>query len=271
VRSLTFLQDDEPHTGAMRYAEGVERIPAAAVSTNACDRLTAWLAAQQRVVLRLKLACEWHEDVQSHNVVGEVRGREKPEEIVLIGAHLDAWDIGQGAHDDGAGCAHVLEAARLLLASELGRPRRTVRCVLYMNEENGLKGAAAYAKTHEAELERHVLAIESDRGGGVPLGYVTDATGAAAETLAALYEGAPEGQGGGADIAPLAASGVPLAGLYPDPQRYFDYHHSRHDVLENVHPRELELGAISLASLAYLAANHPGKWPRNPVRDSSGR
>jgi hypothetical protein len=266
VRSMTGAQDDRPHTGAMSYAAGVERIPAAAVSTNASDRIRAWLAAGERVVLRLVLACRTLEDVPSHNVVGEVVGRERPDEVVLIGAHLDAWDVGQGAHDDGAGCAHVLEAARLLLATELGRPRRTVRCVLFMNEENGLRGAHAYRDAHRDELERHVLAIESDRGGALPLGWASDAAGAALATLSKLYGGAPCARGGGADIAPLAEFGVPMVGLYPNPQRYFDYHHSANDVLEAVHPRELQLGAISLASLAWLAADHEGEWPRNFAR-----
>jgi Zn-dependent M28 family amino/carboxypeptidase len=262
VRSMTMARDDAPHTGQMRYAEGVARVPAAAVSTLACERIEAWLAAGERVRLRLALDCRTLPDVDSANVVGEIPGRERPEEVVLIGAHLDAWDIGDGAHDDGAGCAHVLEAGRLLLASPLGPPRRTVRCVLFMNEENGLRGALAYRDTNAAELERHVLAIESDRGGGLPLGYATDASGAAAELLARLYGGRPLARGGGADISPLAEFGVPLVGFYPNPQRYFDYHHSANDVLASVHPRELQLGAIALASMAWLAAEHPEDWPR---------
>lgn len=270
VRSMTHARDDEPHTGQMRYAEGVQRVPAAAVSTLACERLEGWLAAGERVRVRLTLACRTLPDVESANVVGEIVGRERPEEIVLIGAHLDAWDVGEGAHDDGAGCAHVLEAGRLLASSKLGRPRRTVRCVLYMNEENGLRGGLAYRDTHARELERHVLAIESDRGGGVPVGYATDASGAAAELLGRLYGGPPCARGGGADISPLAEFGVTLAGFYPDPQRYFDFHHSHNDVLAAVHPRELQLGAISLASMAWLAANHPGDWPRNPKSGDSG-
>jgi hypothetical protein len=266
VRSMTLAQDDQPHTGAMNYAEGVARIPAAALSTNASDRIRAWLAAGERVVLRLALDCTTHADVLSHNVVGEVVGRERPEEVVLIGAHLDAWDVGQGAHDDGAGCAHVLAAARLLARSALGRPRRSVRCVLFMNEENGLRGAHAYRDAHREELGRHVLAIESDRGGGLPLGYASDAVGDARAVLARLWGGAPCARGGGADISPLAEFGVPLAGLYPNPQRYFDFHHSANDVLAAVHPRELELGAIALASMAWLAAELEGEWPRNPPR-----
>ncbi len=260
VRSMTHAADDQPHTGAMHYAEGVERVPGVAVSTNASDRVSAWLAAGERVVLRLALECRWHADVPSHNVVGDVVGRERPAEVVLIGAHLDAWDVGQGAHDDGAGCAHVLEAARLLLTSKLGRPRRTVRCVLFMNEENGLRGAHAYRDAHRDELGQHVLAIESDRGGGLPLGYVSDATAGALATLTKLFGRAPCGRGGGADISPLAEFGVTMVGLYLDPQRYFDYHHSANDVLAAVHPRELQLGAISLASLAWLAADHAGDW-----------
>jgi hypothetical protein len=263
VRSMTMLQDDEPHTGAMRYADDLARVPAVAVSTNACDEIGSWLDAGERVVLRLTLACQSLPDVESHNVVGEVVGRERPDEIVLIGGHLDAWDVGQGAHDDGAGCVHALEAARLLRASPLGRPRRTVRVVLFMNEENGLRGAEAYRDAHRAELARHVLAIESDRGGGVPIGYASDAGGAAAELLARLFGGPPRTRGGGADISPLAEFGVPLVGFLPNPQRYFDFHHSRHDVLEAVHPRELELGAISLASMAWLAAEWEGDWPRS--------
>jgi hypothetical protein len=250
----------------LNYAEGVGRVPAAAVSTNACDRIRAWLDAGERVVLRLALDCRTLGEVPSHNVVGEIVGRERPDEIVLIGGHLDAWDVGQGAHDDGAGCAHVLEAGRLLLGSTLGRPRRTVRCVLFMNEENGLRGALAYRDAHLSELERHVLAIESDRGGGLPLGYASDAALGALETLATLLGGAPCARGGGADISPLAEFGVPLAGLYPNPQRYFDFHHSENDVLAAVHPRELQLGAISLASMAWLAAELEGDWPRNPPR-----
>ncbi len=270
VRSMTMALDDEPHTGQMRYADGVTCVPAAAVSTLACAQLEEWLAAGERVRVRLALDCRWLEDVPSSNVVGEVVGRERPEEIVLLGAHLDAWDVGEGAHDDGAGCAHVLEAGRLLASSKLGRPRRTVRCVLYMNEENGLRGGQAYKDAHANELERHVLAIESDRGGGVPLGYASDAAGAAAELLAGLYGGRPCSRGGGADISPLAEFGVTQAGFFPNPQRYFDFHHSRKDVLAAVHPRELELGAISLASMAWLAANHPGDWPRDPTRGASG-
>ena len=270
VRSMKLKNDDHPHTGAMQYEDELERVPAAALSIVATERVNAWLAAGERVRLRLRLACEWYEDVLSHNVVGEVVGRERPDEVVLVGGHLDAWDVGEGAHDDGAGCVHALEACRLILRSSLGRPRRTVRCVFFMNEENGLRGGQAYRDTHLGELGKHVLAIESDRGGGLPAGYTAEAGVEGDALLAELWGGPAAGRGGGADISPLAQDGVPLAGFYPSPQRYFDYHHSANDVLEAVHPRELQLGAISVASMAWLAAEYEGEWPRVAGKGSAG-
>jgi len=263
VRSMTLAADDLPHTGAMQYDDEAGRVPAAAVSVLAAERIAGWLARGERVRLRLTLACAWHEDVLSHNVVGEVVGRERPDEIVLVGGHLDAWDVGAGAHDDGAGCVHALEACRLILASSLGRPRRTIRCVFYMNEENGLRGGQAYREAHLAELDRHVLAIESDRGGFLPVGYTVEAGAEVEALLAHLWGGPAVTRGSGADISPLAQDGVPLVGFYPDPQRYFDVHHAASDVLAAVHPRELQLGAISLASMAWLAAEYGGAWPRS--------
>ena len=260
VRSMTLRRDDVPHTGAMRYEEGVERVPAAAVSTAGAERLAALARAGTKVTLALELDCATRGEAASHNVVGEIPGSSRPEEIVLIGAHLDAWDVGQGAHDDGAGCVHVLEAMRILRALEL-RPARTIRAVLFMNEENGLRGAVAYRDAHAAEIPRHVLAIESDRGGFVPRGFATDAQGPALETLrgiAALLE--PAGAGslrpgdGGADISVLRRGGVVLMELVTDPSRYFDVHHATRDTIDTVHPRELELGAAALAAMAFGAA-----------------
>ena len=269
VRSMTQTKDDEPHTGAMRYDSLVERVPAAAVSTNAADRIGEWLRAGERVRLSLSLDCRWHPPAESFNVVGELVGRERPEEIVLVGGHLDAWDVGQGAHDDGAGCVQALEALRILKTLDL-RARRTLRCVLFMNEENGSGGARAYREAYADRLDQHVLAIESDRGGFTPRGFTTDATGRAFEVLKDLVR-AQEATGarwlmpggGGADIEPLSDGGVVLVGYYPDPQRYFDFHHSRHDVLAAVHPRELALGAAAIASLAWLAAEAEEPMPRN--------
>lgn len=262
VRSMTMADDDHPHTGAMRAAEGGAGVPAVALSTVAADRLAA-LVARGPTRVRLELDCRTLPDVDSHNVVGEVRGRELPDEIVLIGAHLDAWDVGEGAHDDGAGCAHVIEAARLLI--DLGlRPRRTVRVCLFMNEENGLRGGLAYRATHERELARHVLALESDRGGFAPRGFATDARPEQYARLAAITELlAPWGAstlragGGGADIGPLRAHGVPLAEFLPDAARYFDFHHADSDVLAAVNPRELSLGAAAIAAFAWCVADEP--------------
>jgi hypothetical protein len=261
VRSMTLRLDDHPHTGAMRYEDGVERIPSAAVSTAGAERLAALLRAQKRVRVRLRLDCRASTDVPSHNVVGEIRGASRPEEIVLIGAHLDNWDVGQGAHDDGAGCAQVLEAMRLVRA--LGRkPARTLRAVLFMNEENGLRGALAYRDAHKEELAHHLLAIETDRGGFIPRGFETSAEGdllANLRTIAGLLE--PAGAslvrtgGGGADVSVMQHEGVAVMELLTDPQRYFDVHHCVRDTLDTVSPRELEFGAAAIAAMAFCAAD----------------
>jgi Zn-dependent M28 family amino/carboxypeptidase len=268
VRSMTTRRDDVPHTGAMRYREGVERIPAAAVSTNGADDLARRVAAGEDVRVRLRLDCRWLEPVTSYNVVGELVGRERPEEVIVVGGHLDAWDVGEGAHDDGAGCVQSMEALRLLKALDL-RPRRTLRCVLFMNEENGLGGGRTYHRDHLEEMDRHVLAIESDRGGFTPRGFSVQGS---PEALAELRALAPllertgatriEAGGGGADIGPMSASGVPLVGFVPDPQRYFDVHHSPNDVFEAVNPRELHLGTAAIAALAWLVAEREEALPR---------
>lgn len=260
VRSMTLRLDDFPHTGAMRYEDGVAQVPSVAISTAGAERLSTLLKRTPKTRLSLTLDCRTEADVPSANVVGEIVGSKKPEEIVLLGAHLDAWDIGVGAHDDGAGCAHVLEAARLMLAIG-AQPERTVRICLFMNEENGLRGALAYAKTHADEVERHVLALESDRGGFAPRGIGTNATGATFERLRSFLDAAAgsgadrlfEG-GGGADLSPLERQGVLCCEFLPDAQRYFDYHHCGRDTLDAVHPRELELGAGVIAAFAWRAA-----------------
>jgi hypothetical protein len=277
VRSMTTLQDDLPHTGGLRYEDGVARVPAAAVSTNACDRIVALLAQSERVRARLTTHCRTLSDEPSYNVVGELVGRELPDEIVLVGGHLDAWDAGSGAHDDGAGCAHSIEALRLLRVLDL-RPRRTLRCVLFMNEENGLRGARAYAEAHADELARHVFALESDRGGFTPRGFSTNAGPEALALLRALAApleclGAERvsAGGGGADISVLARGGVPLCGFVPDPQRYFDVHHCARDTIEAVNRRELELGAAAVAALLYQVAELEPPLPRNEPREAVPR
>ena len=268
VRSMTTLRDDVPHTGAMNYQEGVEKIPTAAISTRAADELAALVAAGTSVRLRLSLDCRSLGEVDSGSVVGELRGRELPQEIVLVSGHLDAWDVGQGAHDDGAGSCQALETLRLLKTLDLV-PRRTVRVILYMNEENGTRGARAYAAEHEAELALHVAAFESDRGGFTPRGFSAEASPAALAELKQLVAYlAPLGAGSlqaghaGVDISFLKSGGVPLIGLLPDSQRYFDFHHSARDTLEGVNRRELHLGSAALASLVYLVAERPAALAR---------
>lgn len=272
ARSMTLRRDDFPHTGAMRYEADLPQVPAVALSTLAAEDLARRLAAGERVRLRLELSCRTLADAPSANVVGELVGREKPEEIVLVGAHLDAWDVGVGAHDDGAGCAEVVAAVRLLKSMGL-HPRRTIRVVLYANEENGLAGARAYAADHRDELARHVLALESDSGGFSPRGFDTNAGPegfARLSAMAALLE--PIGAarvtpgGGGADISTLGPSGVPLVGLVPDGARYFDVHHAGRDTLEQVAPRELQLATGAIAALLWLVADDPQTFPRNPAR-----
>lgn len=270
VRSIASSVDDFPHTGAMRYDGRVpEKVPTAAVSTRGAELLSAALDAGQEVVVRLTLDCATLEDGTGANVVGELVGHSSPEEIVLVGGHLDCWDIGMGAHDDGSGCCHALEAVRLL--KELGlTPRRTIRVVLFANEENGLRGAHAYHDAHLDELDRHVLALESDRGGFAPRGFTSDARPRGLAILRAIAELLDEaGAGrvirgsGGADIGPLAREGVPVVGFLPTSHRYFDYHHSDNDRLENVNPRELQLGACVIASMIYVVADLEEPFPRD--------
>lgn len=268
IRSIGSALDDFPHTGATNYRDGVPRIPAAAISTLAAQRLDA-LLERGPVRLNLELACEWRADAPSFNVVGDLIGTEFPEEIVVVGAHLDGWDVGHGAHDDGAGCAHAIEVVRLLNDLDL-RPRRTVRVVLFMNEENGLAGARAYARDHADELGRHVFAIESDRGGFTPRGFTTNANAEAlaimraiAAPLAEIGAAAVDPGGTGADISQMAASGVPLAGFLPDSARYFAYHHTANDTLDKVSPRELRLGAAAICVLVHGIADRAQPLPRN--------
>lgn len=262
VRSMTTAIDGYPHTGAMSYADGVPKVPAAAIATADAERLSAALR-DGPVRVRLTLTCATLGEGPGANVVGELPGSERPDEIVVVGGHLDAWDLGRGAHDDGAGCVHALEAVRLLQATGL-RPKRTVRVVLFANEENGLRGAKAYAEAHRDEAARHVAAIESDAGGFTPLGFSCSLRDEAAEAvrrrllpLQDFGAGAflPGAGAGGADLGPLLALGVPCYGLVVDGQKYFDYHHTAVDDLGAVHERELALGAAAVAFAAFALAD----------------
>ncbi len=260
VRSLSTRVDDFPHTGMMRYDSKVAKIPAACISTKGANLLSEILKKDPSLTVYMKLNCRNLSPVTSYNVIGQITGSEKPNEIILLGGHLDSWDLGTGAHDDGAGCAHALEALRLI--KELGlKPKRTIRAVLFMNEEFGGTGGRDYANTDNRKGEVHLAAIESDRGGFLPLGFGVGADPQKVKRLQKWeYLFKPLGMywmrrgGGGVDIAPLGKSGTITIGLIPESQRYFDVHHSARDVLETVNPRELELGAVAMAIFAYVMA-----------------
>ncbi len=258
VRSMTTRLDDVPHTGSMRYASGAPMIPAAGISTNAAELLSKTLKANPGTQFFFKQSCEILPDAPSHNVIGELKGGKSASEYMVVGGHLDSWDIGEGAHDDGTGCVQSIEAVRILKV--LGyKPNYTLRAVMFMNEENGLKGGITYADSAKSKKERHVAAIESDRGGFTPLGFGivgTPAQKAKIKSWQKLFS--PYGLheigvgGGGADIGPLGPQGTVLLGLIPDSQRYFDYHHAGNDTFDKVSRRELELGAASMAAMLYL-------------------
>ncbi|MBL8840593.1 MAG: M20/M25/M40 family metallo-hydrolase [Planctomycetes bacterium] len=260
IRSVGTGNARLPHTGAMRYEEGVAKIPAVALSAEDAELLDRLLARGRDVSVSLALGCETLPDVESANVIAELRGREKPEEIVVIGGHLDSWDLGSGAIDDGAGCVIAWEALRLF--RELGlRPRRTVRLVLFMNEENGSRGGESYFADHRDEMGRTVAAIESDSGAGRPLGFgctSSDGDLARVQQLGALLSGiganAVTKGGGGVDIGPMRGGGVPTLGLRQDSHWYFDYHHTPADTPDKVDPHELALNVAAMAVMAYALA-----------------
>jgi carboxypeptidase Q len=263
VRSLTHALHDFPHTGNTSYPAEGPRIPAAALSTVAADNLSAALKLDPALTVEMKINSRWLEDAPSHNVIGELKGSASPEKIIVIGGHLDSWDITPGAHDDGTGIVQSIEVLRLLKAVGY-QPRHTIRVVLFTNEENGLRGGAAYSTLARERNEIHVLAIETDTGGFQPRGFNLGNPAGDAHLKAArwlkLFE--PYGiyyfqQGtGGADVGPLLAHGTTVAGLQPDSQRYFDVHHTVEDSFDKVNKRELELGAAAMAALVYLVDQH---------------
>ena len=261
IRSVSTGADDEPHTGAMRYADSLKKIPAVAIGNISADRLEA-ACKKGKVFAQLKSECEMRGTTTSYNVIAELTGSEKPEEIVLVGGHLDSWDVGEGAHDDGVGITQSIEVIRTLKALNI-KPKRTIRAVLFMNEENGLKGGFAYADSAKSKKEQHILAIESDAGGFAPRGFGSDMEPNKKQKikdLAPLF--LPYGvyqfdtDEGGADISPLRNAGVPVMGLLPESQRYFDYHHTRADIFERVNHRELKLGAIVMTQMVYLISTY---------------
>jgi len=269
VRSVGTLSARLVHTGAMRYDEGVPKIPAAAITAEDADLLARLAKDGGRPPrVRLRLGCRTLPDVPSHNVVAELRGRERPDEIVVFAAHLDSWDLSPGAHDDGAGVVMVMDGLRILKSLGL-TPRRTIRGVLFMNEENGLRGARAYAADHAAELPRHVAALESDSGGFAPEGFNSNVDAAGLDALRALTTALADigatkitAGGGAPDISVLAPAGVPLLGLDVREQRYFDWHHTPADTLDKVDPGELARSTAAMAAMAWMLAEMPGTLPR---------
>jgi hypothetical protein len=266
LRSLATASLRSPHTGATNYDLGAPKIPGAAVSVEDAE-LIHRLLQRGTVTVKLVLGSRSLPEVESANVIAEVRGREAPDEVVLLGAHLDSWDLATGATDDGAGVAIVMEAGRLI-AKE--RPRRTVRIVLFMNEENGLAGGKGYAAAHQAELVNHVAALEADSGGGRPLGVSVHAGEAGAAqlrpwltTLALLgIAEAIDGEAGGADLGPLGPFAVPMISLQQDSSHYFETHHSAADTLDKVQPETLAKTAAAVALVAYALAEMPKPLPR---------
>lgn len=260
VRSMTNAADDVPHTGAMRYHDSVPKIPAAAIGAASAERLSRALRSGTEVSVTLTMDCRTLPDVESHSVIGEIRGTERPDEVVLLGAHLDSWDLGTGAHDDGSGVVQCIDV--LSLYRRLGmRPKRTVRVVLFANEENGLRGARAYAAFAERSPQRHIAAIETDAGGFAPRGFTTDADSVrfrrlmeAMPLLDVVNAGSLRPGSGGADVDQIRTPGIVHIGLRPEDQRYFDHHHADTDTLGAVHPRELQLGSVALAILAWYIA-----------------
>lgn len=258
IRSMSHSTDNVPHTGSVRYDSAYANIPAVAVGLQDADWLSEKLK-HQPVMAWIKTNGHFLPDTIGHNVIGELTGSAFPDEIITVGGHLDSWDNCEGAHDDGAGIVQTIEILRAFKA--LGyAPKRTIRFVLFANEENGLRGGSRYAEEAKVKNEKHIFALESDAGGFTPRSFGFQVTDQQFEKVM-KWKGliAPYGcseftrGGGGADIGPLNRMlGTPLAGLSPDSQRYFDYHHARNDVFEAVNKRELELGAVNMAALIYL-------------------
>ena len=259
VRSMSSSIDNTPHTGALSYNDSFPKIPALAVGLRDADKLAAMLEQHKPVDVFLRTGAHMLPDTAAHNVIGELKGTEFPDQYITVGGHLDSWDPAEGAMDDGAGCVQSIEVLRALKAIGY-HPRHTIRVVLFANEENGGRGGKKYAEEAKAHNEKHLLGLESDNGGFTPRGFTLSLS---EDKLAAIqpwvkllkpygvYE--LEHGGGGSDVNPMGRQlGAVVGELRPDSQRYFEYHHARNDVLENVNKRELEMGAVNMAALIYL-------------------
>jgi carboxypeptidase Q len=267
VRSVTPVSLQTPHTGSLRYTEEQPKIPAAAVTIEGAEMLQRMYERSEHPRVRLTMAAHFLPDAESANVVAELKGRERPEEVVVIGGHLDSWDVGQGAHDDGGGCIVSWETARLLKELNL-RPRRTIRVVLFTNEENGVRGGNGYRDAHKAEIANHVLAVESDIGVFRPTGFglsekASPQARADFQEIAKLLSGIradhvdPDGEG--TDIGPIMREGVTGASLNVDASHYFDIHHTQADTFDKVNPQELAACVAAMAVMAYVVADMPDR------------
>jgi carboxypeptidase Q len=278
VRSVTPVSLQSPHTGAMNYAADQPKIPTAAITIEAAEMLQRMQERGEHPTLTLKMQAKFLPDAESANVVAELKGREKPDEIVLVSGHFDSWDVGQGAHDDGGSCIAAWEAVRLLKELNL-RPRRTVRVVLWTNEENGTRGGNAYHDAHRDELGKHVLVVESDEGIYRPLGLGLAANAPLqaradleelAKLLTVIRAGRIGADGGGTDIEPMMRDGVIGAGLDSDNERYFDIHHTQADTIDKIDPNDLAFVVATLAVMAYAVAEAPTAL-NAPVNVSAGK
>lgn len=268
VRSVTPVSLQTPHTGALRYAEGeTQHLPAAAVTIEGAELLQRMNDRGEHPKLHLKMEAHFLPDAESANVVAEIKGREKPDEVVVVGGHIDSWDVGAGAHDDGGGCIVSWEVVRLLKVLNL-RPRRTIRVVLWTNEENGVRGGNGYRDAHKAEVANHVLAIESDIGVFRPTGFgLSEKASPQARAdfveIARLLSGIradhidPDGEG--TDIGPLMRDGVTGASLNVDASHYFDIHHTQADTFDKVNPQELAACVAAMTVMAYVVADMPDR------------
>ncbi len=268
VRSLSFLDDDYPHTGGLRYEEGVRQIPAAAISVRAANHLSSLLSGSEELRVSMVMNCRQREEQISHNVIGELRGSVHPDEYITIGAHFDAWDVGEGAHDNGSGSVQAIEAVHLLM--ELGYEfQRSVRVVMFTNEEylvgQPFRGGQVYAEEALEKGEKHYAAIETDAGAFTPRGFGVEGSPATVAKVRSWLEFFDtsntvhyvEEGGGGPEIWALnELLGTPTFDLRTDTQRYLDFHHSANDTFDKVNRRELELGTAAMASLLYLIDTH---------------
>lgn len=258
VRSLASNPDDFPHTGVTQYNDSFPKIPAVAISTNNAEWLSAALKKKMALIAYFRNTSTMLQDTPSYNVVGEIKGAEFAGEIITVGGHLDSWDLAEGAQDDGAGCVQSIEVLRVLKATGV-RPKRTIRAVMFMNEENGSRGAKKYLELAKLNNEKHVFALESDAGGFTPRGFSLEMKEEQVSKIQqwknlfyqyGVYDFSTGGSG--SDVEPLKETGTALAGLRPDSQRYFDIHHAPTDIFENVSRRELHLGALNMAALIFL-------------------